>query len=63
MSGALQPKNATTSSRRALVSATHKRLAQRLKLPVEDVDSVIRLVQSKLDASVVRYLREDTREA
>jgi RNA polymerase sigma-70 factor (ECF subfamily) len=48
-----------TKARGALVSATHKRLAQRLKLPVEEVDSVIRLVQSKLDASVVRYLRED----
>jgi RNA polymerase sigma-70 factor (ECF subfamily) len=46
-------------ARGALVSATHKRLAQRLKLPVEEVDSVIRLVQSKLDASVVRYLREE----
>jgi RNA polymerase sigma-70 factor (ECF subfamily) len=48
-----------TRARGALVSATHKRLAQRLKLPVEEVDSVIRLVQAKLDASVVRYLREE----
>jgi RNA polymerase sigma-70 factor (ECF subfamily) len=45
-------------ARAALVSATHKRLAERLKLPIDQIESVIRLVQSKLDASVVRYLRE-----
>jgi len=45
-------------SRGALVAATRGRLAARLKLPVEEIDSVIRLVQSQLDASVVRYLRE-----
>ncbi len=47
-----------TRARAALVSATHHRLAARLKLPVEQIESVIRLVQSQLDASVVRYLRE-----
>ncbi|HEY5921201.1 MAG TPA: sigma-70 family RNA polymerase sigma factor [Kofleriaceae bacterium] len=47
-----------TRAKGALVSATHKRLAARLKLPVEQIDDVIRLVQSKLDASVIRYLRE-----
>jgi RNA polymerase sigma-70 factor (ECF subfamily) len=45
-------------ARAALVSATHKRLAARLDLPVEQIESVIRLVQSRLDASVIRYLRE-----
>ena len=45
-------------ARAALVSATHKRLAERLKLPVDQIESVIRLVQSRLDASVIRYLRE-----
>jgi RNA polymerase sigma-70 factor (ECF subfamily) len=45
-------------ARAALVSATHKRLAERLKMPVEQIESVIRLVQSRLDASVIRYLRE-----
>jgi RNA polymerase sigma-70 factor (ECF subfamily) len=45
-------------ARGALVTATRGRLAARLKLPVEEIDSVIRLVQSQLDASVVRYLRE-----
>lgn len=45
-------------ARGALVSATHERLAGRLKLPVEQIESVIRLVQSRLDASVIRYLRE-----
>jgi len=30
----------------------------RLKLSVDEVDSVIRLVQSQLDASVIRYLRD-----
>lgn len=47
-----------TRARAALVSATHDRLAARLKLPVDQIESVIRLVQSKLDASVIRYLRE-----
>ncbi|MDQ3337259.1 MAG: hypothetical protein M4D80_19010 [Myxococcota bacterium] len=45
-------------ARAALVSATHKRLAERLQMPVEQIESVIRLVQSRLDASVIRYLRE-----
>lgn len=45
-------------ARGALVAATRGRLAARLKLPVDEIDSVIRLVQSQLDASVVRYLRE-----
>jgi len=48
-----------TRARGALVSATHKRLAARLELPVEQIESVIRLVQSKLDASMIRYLAED----
>ncbi|HEX5060481.1 MAG TPA: sigma-70 family RNA polymerase sigma factor [Kofleriaceae bacterium] len=47
-----------TRARAAMVSATHNRLAARLKLPVEQIESVIRLVQSKLDASVIRYLRD-----
>jgi RNA polymerase sigma-70 factor (ECF subfamily) len=46
-----------TRARAALVAATHRRLADRLKLPVDQIESVIRLVQSKLDASVVRYLK------
>ena len=45
-------------ARAALVAATHARLAARLKLPVDQIESVIRLVQSRLDASVIRYLRE-----
>lgn len=45
-------------ARAALVAATHRRLAERLKLPVDQVDSVIRLVSSQLDASVIRYLKE-----
>jgi len=45
-------------ARGALVAATRDQLAARLKLPVDEVDSVIRLVQSRLDASVVRFLRE-----
>jgi RNA polymerase sigma-70 factor, ECF subfamily len=44
-------------ARGALVAATHRRLAERLKLPVEQIESVIRLVSSQLDASVIRYLR------
>lgn len=46
-----------TRARASLVNATHTRLAARLKLPVEQIDSVIRLVSSQLDASVIRYLR------
>jgi len=45
-------------ARGALVGATHKRLAERLDLPVEQMESVIKLVQSQLDASVIRFLRE-----
>jgi RNA polymerase sigma-70 factor (ECF subfamily) len=45
-------------ARASLVSATHKRLAARLKVSVDEIDSVIRLVQSRLDASVIRYLKE-----
>lgn len=48
-----------TRSRGALVAATRDRLAAKLAMPVEEIDSVIRLVQSRLDASVVRYLKED----
>ncbi len=45
-------------ARGALVAATHKRLAARLEIPVEQIESVIRMVSSQLDASVIRYLRE-----
>jgi len=45
-------------ARAALVAATHERLAKRLDLPVDQIESVIRLVQSKLDASMIRYLKE-----
>ncbi len=46
-----------TRARSALVAATHRRMSERLKLPVEQMESVIRLVSSQLDASVIRYLR------
>lgn len=45
-------------ARGALVAATRGRLAVRLKVPVDEIDSVIRLVQSQLDASMIRYLRD-----
>ena len=48
-------------ARGALVSATHEVLAARLAIPVEEIESVIRLVQSRLDASVVRMLRDAER--
>jgi hypothetical protein len=35
----------------------HRRLAERLQLPVDQMESVIRLVSSQLDASVIRYLK------
>lgn len=48
-----------TRARGALVTTTRRRLATKLAMPVDEIDSVIRLVQSRLDASVVRYLKED----
>jgi RNA polymerase sigma-70 factor (ECF subfamily) len=48
-------------ARGALVAATRSQLAVRLAVSADEVDSVIRLVQSRLDASVVRYLRESDR--
>jgi RNA polymerase sigma-70 factor (ECF subfamily) len=45
-------------ARAALVTGTRARLAARLAMPVEQIDSVIRLVQSRLDASMIRYLRD-----
>ena len=45
-------------ARAALVAATRTRLAARLNMPVEEIDHVIRLVHSRLDVSMVRYLRE-----
>lgn len=45
-------------ARDKLVAETHTALAARLKLPVDEIESVIRLVQSRLDASMVRMLDE-----
>src|SRR5262245_50999718 len=45
-------------ARAALVSATHHRLAARLQVSLDEIESVIRLVQSKLEASMIRFLRE-----
>ena len=49
-------------ARGALVEATQKRLADRLKLADDEVTSVIRMIQSKLDVSVERLLDEADRE-
>jgi RNA polymerase sigma-70 factor, ECF subfamily len=45
-------------ARSELVAATRARLAERLRLEVDEVTSVIRLIQSRLDASVERLLDE-----
>ena len=45
-------------ARDALLLATQRRLSERLNLPAEEIASVIRLVHSKLDISVVRLLRD-----
>jgi RNA polymerase sigma-70 factor (ECF subfamily) len=45
-------------ARDALLVATQRRLGERLDLPAEEIASVIRLVHSKLDVSVARYLRD-----
>jgi RNA polymerase sigma-70 factor (ECF subfamily) len=49
-------------ARSSLVEATQKRLAGRLKLADDEVTSVIRMIQSKLDVSVERLLDEADRE-
>jgi RNA polymerase sigma-70 factor (ECF subfamily) len=49
-------------ARGALVAATRGRLAVRLKVSVDEIDSVIRLVQSQLDVSMIRYLRDSERD-
>ena len=46
-------------ARAALVAATHRRLAERLDVPVEQIESVMRLVRSQLEASVVRMLKQE----
>lgn len=48
-------------ARSALVSATHEVLAARLNVPIGEIEAVIRLVQSRLDTSVVRMLRDGER--
>jgi len=48
-------------ARAALVATTHEVLAARLEIPVAEIESVIRLVQSRLDASMVRMLRDGDR--
>ena len=46
-------------ARAALVAATARTASPRgSSSPVDEIDSVIRLVQSRLDASMVRYLRD-----
>jgi RNA polymerase sigma-70 factor, ECF subfamily len=45
-------------ARAALVEATQRRLAGRLKLGEDEVGSVIRMIQSRLDVSVERLLDE-----
>lgn len=45
-------------ARANLVAQTRAKLAARLSMPIEQIDSVIRLVQSRLDASIVRHLRD-----
>lgn len=43
-------------ARAALVATTHRRLAERLQLPLEEIESAIRFVQSQLDISMARHL-------
>jgi RNA polymerase sigma-70 factor (ECF subfamily) len=49
-------------ARAALVEATQRRLAGRLKLGEDEVTSVIRMIQSKLDVSMERLLDEADRD-
>lgn len=43
-----------------LVADTRARLAERLSLADEEVESIIRLVQSELDVSIIRHLGSDS---
>jgi RNA polymerase sigma-70 factor, ECF subfamily len=43
-------------ARRAILEETQRRLAERARLDPEDLQSVLRLVQSQLDLSIARYL-------
>lgn len=46
------------SAREALLDGTRKRLAAKLKLTHAEVDSVIRLIQSRIDVSIERLLKK-----
>jgi RNA polymerase sigma-70 factor (ECF subfamily) len=47
------------SARQALLDGTRDRLADRLALAPDDLDSIIRLVRSQLDVSLRRHLSDD----
>ncbi len=61
--GAILRVHRATAARRlarvrdGLVSDTRARLAERLRIADDEVESIIRLVQSELDVSIIRHLR------
>lgn len=48
-----------TRARGELVAATRQRLAARLRMPADEIESAIRFVRSQLDANMMRYLRAE----
>jgi RNA polymerase sigma-70 factor (ECF subfamily) len=48
-----------TRAREDLFDGTVAELSQRLNLPAPEIDSVIRIIGSQLDASVTRILRSE----
>ena len=65
--GAILRVHRATAARRlarvrdALVADTRARLAARLRIADDEVESIIRLVQSELDVSIIRHLRTGVR--
>lgn len=48
-------------ARASLVAATHRQLAARLRLPLDEIESAIRFIHSQLDASMARYLERSAK--
>ena len=44
------------SAREQLLDAVRRGMAKRLQVPVEDVDSLLVVVRSRLDLSIARFL-------
>jgi RNA polymerase sigma-70 factor (ECF subfamily) len=45
-------------TRRRILDETHRRLAERLRISASDLDALIGLLRSRLDVSIVRFLKD-----